>query len=77
MKIEFTYCKKPEIIKLFNRFCPDEDADKFYNTVKHIPILTPAILQEFLFRKNPEERTIKILNELVNFSKETKQTYIE
>jgi len=68
-KVEFNYCRKEEIIEIFKRFCPTENAEEFYDAVKKFK-LTPAILQEFLFRKSPEERTIAKLEKLVKFAEE-------
>jgi len=75
MKIKFSYCRKAEIIKIFNRFCPTEDAEAFYQSIKSIDSLTPAILQEFLFRKPLADKTVGALKELVNFSKEKMPSY--
>ena len=67
--LKFTFCTKDQIINIHSKFCPDENGEKFYNSVKHLS-LTPVILQQFLFRKSPEERTMSELEELVNSSKE-------
>lgn len=62
--VHFDYATKEQIISIFNAFCPDEDAEEFYEQVKKMK-LTPAALQKFLFRQPKSKRNIRDLEKIM------------
>lgn len=77
-KVVIANPSEKEIKKIFKMFCPSEDVNAFYNSVKHFAKdLTPAMLQNFLFGKDGQQKNVNELKELVNSSKHEQKESIK
>lgn len=66
--VKFDYCNKKQIIDVYKKFCDDGKYEEFYEAIRNVKKITPALIQNFLFKN--KDRNIKEFFEIADISTE-------